>query len=246
MILGIDSATAEASVALADNGVILGEERGATDRCIPEGGKQPSQHAETLLPLIAKLFARHAVTVEQLAGISVSIGPGSFTGLRIGIATAKGLAYGSGVPVVGVSTLLANARRASGCGALIGSVLDARKGEVYCAIFRSESAGLSRLTEDALMSVDALIELCRTFSAEFNSAFALIGDGAQVHEEMFIDALKPARVFNPALLPTLAGEIARLGSEQIGRSSVRDCGALVPVYLRSTAAELKVKRALNG
>ena len=102
----------------------------------PTIGKLPSNHAEILLPLIQTLFETTGVTVQQLSGIAVSIGPGSFTGLRIGLATAKGLAYESGVPLVGVSTLHANAARVRRGDALIGSMLDARKSEVYVALFR--------------------------------------------------------------------------------------------------------------
>lgn len=246
-LLGIDSATPEASVALIEDGVILGEHgHEVPKRNNPKGGKQPSNHAEVILPLIDTLLARHATSIEHLAGIAVSIGPGSFTGLRIGIATAKGLAYESGIPLLGVSTLLANARRATAGDSLIGSLLDARKGEVYCALFRNRPGGLERLTADALMSVLGVIQLWKSHQQESGLAMQLIGDGARAYETQFLRAFGAAEILGTRLHSTLAAEVARLGAEELHRTNLRAVGTLAPQYLRSAGAALPEKPALTG
>lgn len=241
-ILGIDSAMQEASVALVEDGAILGEERhGNSKRESRESGKRPNNHAEILLPLIETLLAKNSTTLEQLAAIAVSIGPGSFTGLRIGLATAKGLAYGSGRRLVGVSTLLANARRIARGKALVGSVLDARKGEVYCALFRSMHGDLMRMTSDALMPVDTLIQLWKSHEPASGEPFILIGEGAKVYERRFLDGLR-VEIVSGSCLSSVASEVAKLGLEEAAHAGTREGVALAPVYLRPAAAEMERKR----
>ena len=147
-IVGIDTSSATASVALLEDGQIIAE------RCHPisiaghaaglAGFK--SNHAEILLPLVESVARQARVSLPEVSGIALSIGPGSFTGLRIGLSTVKGLAYGWGIPVVGVSTLLAQAARVGDFDGVICSFLDARKHEVYAALFRKSKHGLTRLT----------------------------------------------------------------------------------------------------
>ena len=160
-ILGIDTAIPTASVALIEDGALRAEETQdrAANYARRLSGKAPSNHAEVILPLIALLFEKAGISVSHLSGIAVSIGPGSFTGLRIGLATAKGLAYDSGLSLVGVSTLQANAARVKNFDAMVGAMLDARKGEVYFALFRRRQNKLMRLTSDAVMSIHSAVDL---------------------------------------------------------------------------------------
>jgi tRNA threonylcarbamoyladenosine biosynthesis protein TsaB len=242
-ILGIDSAIPEASVALFENGAVLADERHTT---LPYtgalgSGKMQSNHAEIILPLIETLFGKTHCTVQQLSGIAVSIGPGSFTGLRIGLATAKGLAYESGVPLVGVSTLHANAARVGGVDAVIGSMLDARKSEVYIALFRSTGGKLVRIMDDAVMPIDSAIGLLKSHA----DTLILIGDGARAHERRLVDSLGTAiRIVSGVRCHcSVAAEVARLGAAQL--TVERDGGgALAPTYLRLAAAEFKIKNLL--
>ena len=239
IVLGIDSATPEASVALVEDGVILAEER--QEGISPKAGKQPSNHAAVLLPLIERVLARNCTSFEQLAGISVSIGPGSFTGLRIGLATAEGLAYKSGMPLVGVSTLLANARRAARSEAFVGSVLDARKGEVYCALFRGGAREFSRLTDDALTNIDELISSWKQHMSGRRAPLFLIGDGATVHRKQLVNCLDVTHVVSDASVSSVAAEVAKIGLANLAQAGTSNIGALAPIYLRSSAAELKLK-----
>jgi tRNA threonylcarbamoyladenosine biosynthesis protein TsaB len=240
-ILGIDSAIPEASVALFENGAVLADERHTT---LPYtgalgSGKMPSNHAEIILPLIEKLFAKTHVIFQELSGIAVSIGPGSFTGLRIGLATAKGLAYESGVRLVGVSTLHANAARVGRVDAVIGSMLDARKSEVYLALFRSTGGKLVRITDDAVMPIDSAIGLLKSHA----DTLILVGDGARAHEGRLVDSLGAAvRIASGARChSSVAAEVARLAAGQLNSVGRDGGGALAPTYLRLAEAEFKRK-----
>src|SRR3970282_1974851 len=158
MILGIDTATATASVALVEEGRVIAEE---VRTALKQSGPHPSggrgNHAEILLPLIGMVLAKAGVLLPEISAFAVSIGPGSFTGLRIGLSTVKGLAYGWEVPVVGVPTLLAVAARVTGWDGLVCPLLDARKKEVYAALFRKEAETLERLAEDLVCSAEAVL-----------------------------------------------------------------------------------------
>jgi tRNA threonylcarbamoyladenosine biosynthesis protein TsaB len=130
-ILGIETSTRRGSVALLDeNGLVLALEH-----------DKPNAHAEALLPLVARLFAETGVAKSSLERVAVGTGPGSFTGLRIGIALGEGIALGIGVPLVGVCSLEALARAVEGTRACI-AVLDAGRGELFVAAYAADGAEL--------------------------------------------------------------------------------------------------------
>ena len=135
-------------------------------------------HAEFILPSIQSLLDKTHTALSVCPGIAVTVGPGSFTGLRIGLATVKGLAYECGIPVVGVSTLHAHAARVRNFTGLICPLLDARKSEVYVAFFRRGGEDLRRLTDDAVISVKGVIELLQNIWCGQSESALLIGDGA--------------------------------------------------------------------
>jgi tRNA threonylcarbamoyladenosine biosynthesis protein TsaB len=112
--LGLDTATSVASVAVMEDGELSAEETyPSPSHGLALCGSKRAHHAEVILPLIETVLSRRGLTAGELSGLAVSIGPGSFTGLRIGLSTVKGLAYGSAIRVVGVPTLLAHAARAT-------------------------------------------------------------------------------------------------------------------------------------
>jgi tRNA threonylcarbamoyladenosine biosynthesis protein TsaB len=230
-ILGIDTATSAASVALLENGAIIADEI----HLQPKAG-----HAEIILTLVEVVFAKARASLADIDGIAVSIGPGSFTGLRIGLSTVKGLAYGGRVPVVGVSTLLANAARVSAFDGVICSMLDARKKEVYASFFRRTSDSLTRLTEDALAPIHAIIDQAQTLAA--GGATLFIGEGVKVYGSVVVSTLGPqARFCNADGYPSLAAAVARIGKERLLHSEGDFLGSMVPVYLRLSEAEMKRK-----
>jgi tRNA threonylcarbamoyladenosine biosynthesis protein TsaB len=186
--------------------------------------------AETLLPAIAELLAEAGLRLADVDAFAISIGPGSFTGLRVGLATLKGLAFGSGRPAVAVPTLAALAEDAPpGEGAVV-AALDARRGEVYAAAFDPESgSALAWLPEGvyrAAALADALPPACR-----------VVGEGAAIAA----DALR-ARGAGVSLHPECAPRadaVGRIGQALLARGEGVDPASLVPRYLRRAEAEAR-------
>lgn len=239
-IVGIDTSSAKASVALLEDGQLIAERchPGSTagHAAGPAGFK--SNHAEILLPLIESVVRQAEISLPEVSGIALSIGPGSFTGLRIGLSTVKGLAYGWEVPVVGVSTLLAQAARVGEFDGAICALLDARKNEVYAALFRKRRQEITRLTEDFLDSIGTVIDQVRGAAGDLPCRF--IGDGARRYEKLLLDALGGrARLCAEDSVSSCAAAVARLGMERIRRSETDDLGQLAPLYLRPSEAEAK-------
>lgn len=240
-ILGIDTALPAASVALVDGAELLAEETREAPANSATTVNPPGNHAETLIPLIAGLLNKACLTVEQLSGVAVSIGPGSFTGLRIGLATAKGIAYDSGVPLVGISTLHANAARVNDYDGVIGALLDARKGEVYMALFRRDAPKTTRLMPDSVFSIKSAIDLLRQHCDGTGATPLLVGHGARIYERRLREALGSSLVIRGEHkgYPSVASQVALLGGERFTRSTGDDVGRLTPVYLRTSEAERK-------
>ena len=241
-ILGIDTASPTASVAIVEDGALVAEEihgRAGAHR----GNTSPvlkGNHAEVILPLIQSVLAKSKSRLNGLAGVAVSIGPGSFTGLRIGLATVKGLAYDWGLPVVGVSTLFANAALAKDFDGLICSMLDARKCEVYMALFQGDGRRPKRVTEDAITSLQGAIDLVQSCRSVDGSSMLLVGDGAKAYEKILIDALAhSALIVNGH--SSVAAEVAVLAEERFRRCACDDLGALAPIYLRPAEAQSRIR-----
>ena len=239
-IIGIDTATTAASVALVDNGLLISEKSNPS-RAPANNGDRPkakSNHAETILPLLESLLESTGISLQDINGLAFSIGPGSFTGLRIGLSTVKGLAYGSRLPVVGVSTLLAQAARVTHYDGLICPLLDARKNEVYAALFKKTGDAVYRLSEDGVASAAGIIEIIRPLA---NGAPCLmIGDGAVVYEQLLLQQLRSSAMFQTGDFSlSVAATVARLSEHRFRSDDVDNIGSLTPVYLRRSEAELK-------
>ena len=217
-LLAVETATERASLALWRDGAIAAE-------CRADAGRPT---AEVLIPLLDGLLARAGTTLAELDGFAVSVGPGSFTGLRIGIASVKGLAFGTGRPVAAVSTLAALARSAPGP-APVAALLDARRGELYAAGFEggAPAAWLPESVLDAKALAAALPGGCR-----------VVGEGLAV----CADALRAARGDALELVEApepLARHVAALGAEAWSRGEVSSAEDLVPRYVRRAEAEVK-------
>lgn len=162
-ILALDSSAIAATVALCEDGRLLAE------YTVNNG----NTHSETILPMVESVLAHFALTPSDIDLFAVSCGPGSFTGVRIGVATVKGLAFGRKAPCVGVSTLEALAENARVCRGLICPVMNARRSQVYTALFRSDGKTLTRLLPDSAMSLTELDGLLSVYGEEV----AFTGDG---------------------------------------------------------------------
>ncbi len=221
-ILGIDTSAIVCSVAL------ISDSNCVSSRTVSDG----LTHSETLLPLVKEVLGEGDLSLASLDAIAISHGPGSFTGLRIGISTVKGLAVSKSIPCIGVSTLEALAMNALDFeGSVVCPVMDARRGEFYNALFRVVEHKLVRICEDrAIFGLHIVEEL-----SAYDSVL-IVGDGA----EKFVQQ-------NPQFEASLAdssirfqsGEsVARLGLsvfEQV--KSSYSCTDLSPRYLRLPQAE---------
>lgn len=224
LVLGIDTATRVASVGVIRDGETLAEEsRQAT-----------SNHTETLLPLIASVLARIGMPLPKIEGIGISIGPGSFTGLRIALGTVKGFAYATGRKVVGVPTLDAFARTVCDWDGLVCPILDARKREVYAALFRRDKNGiLQKLLPDQALPPTALLDY-------ITEPCLFLGDGAENYSALIrerggsLAQILPFATHHPrgAVVATLAWERLRRGEHD-------ELHTLVPCYVRPPEAVLK-------
>lgn len=165
-ILAIDSSAVAASAALLEEGKLLGEFFIHTRLT----------HSQTLMPMVDDLLRCTQVPLREVGLFAVSAGPGSFTGIRIGIASIKGLAMEGNKPCVGVSTLEAMAENLRHLSGDICAVMDARCGQVYNAVFRSGSRTLTRLTPDRAISIESLAKELK----ESGRRICLVGDGADL------------------------------------------------------------------
>ena len=219
-ILAIDSSAAVASVALLHDTTVLGEyflDNGNT-------------HSETILPMTESLLSRLSLSVDDIDLFAVSIGPGSFTGLRIGVSTVKGLAFGRNTPCAGVSTLEALAYNLQGFSGILCPVMDARRGQVFTALFRSDGNKIERLLPDSAMDLSELDELL----ASYQEPIYLSGDAYKLAK----DALTIKTMdTSERLIPQSARSVALLAIQKQSEGSLCDAALLAPVYLRLSKAE---------
>ncbi|MFT5727980.1 MAG: tRNA threonylcarbamoyladenosine biosynthesis protein TsaB [Desulforhopalus sp.] len=230
VILAIDTATPATSLALTRGTSKDGEVLASL------GLSSNVTHSRRLLTSIEWLMAEVDLGWTDIDGIGVSLGPGSFTGLRIGMATAKGLAMASGLSLIGVSTLDSLAAKCV-TRRLICSVLDARKKEVYAGFYRVDSGGTpTRIGEIVALSPQDLV-------LQINEPVFLIGDGAVVYRDVFQELLgEDVELAAAHLNEPSATSLGMLSAEQFLAGALLDIDTAVPLYVRSSDAELNLKK----
>lgn len=216
MVLGIESSAISAGCALVEGGKIIAEQFLNTRHT----------HSETLLPMVSGLLKNAGAALSDVERIAVTSGPGSFTGLRIGIATVKGLCMGADKPCVGVSTLEAIAYNFIGVDGVICACMDARCKQVYNALFRSEGGKITRLCDDRAVSLESLSEEL----SRLEDRIILAGDGAEI-----TDAFTEGRYsLAPPMLRFQRGSGVCFAAEKLPDIKPE---ALMPTYLRLPQAE---------
>ena len=216
-ILALESSALAASAALCEDGRCVG-------LYLQNCGLTPS---ETLLPMAENLLKGCGVTIQDVDLIAVARGPGSFTGIRIGVAAAKGLSWGAEKPCCGVSTLESMAWQAARLsGRLLCCCMDARRGQVYNALFRGEGENLLRLSEDRAIALSDLLP-------ELTEVPVLLGDGAKLTAEALEKAGLPYELAPETLRLQSAWGVA-LAALHAPRES---WGEPEPNYLRLSQAE---------
>src|SRR5574337_97222 len=223
LVMGIETSTMQGGVALVSGQGVICEYT----------LNVKATYSERLLPLVDRALQDAGITMGHVEGLAVAVGPGSFTGLRIGLSTAKGLAVAGNQPLVGVSTLEAMAWTLPFCAYQICPILDARRGEIYCALFRHEGERLIRLTDDAAVAPDGLL-------SRIHEPTVFLGEGLAAYESLIQSQLKEL-----ALFPPLSGRggraaaVAELGRRRLLQGHQDDPARLAPQYLRPSEAELK-------
>lgn len=229
VILGIESSAPSASAAVIKDGKLLSEmflNVGLT-------------HSVTLLPLIRQAVEGAGITVDDIDAVAVTNGPGSFTGVRIGVSTAKGIAQPANKKCIPVSTLEVIAYPLSGCECIAVSVMDARCNQVYCAMFDCFDSAFKRITDDDAISLDSLCEKLQ----KINKKIVLIGDGADISYEYLKDKVAGISKASPLIKYQKASSTALLAEEKLNNNeNIKTAEELVPSYLRLSQAERELKK----
>ncbi len=220
-ILAVDTSALTLSVALAEDKKMIAQTTLNTGHT----------HSETLLPVLEKLMDFASWKVSDIDLFAVSEGPGSFTGVRIGVSFVKGLAFG-GKKCVGVSTLDALAYNLCGFCGIISPVMDARRGQFYNALFLSDGKTLTRLTEDRAISAE---ELEKDLEKYADKTVYLCGDGYEIARKM----LKNENIADTpeALVKHSAYSVAMVAKREYENDNFTDDSGLAPTYLRVPQAE---------
>lgn len=226
-ILGIETATLAGGVALMGDAGLIGEYRLHVE----------IRHSQRIMVAIDHLLTESGTALADLDAIAISVGPGSFTGLRVGLATAKGLALGADKPMILIPTLEAMAAPFPFSRMRIAPFLHARREEVYWSLFDLHEGLPRRLAPDAAGSPqEALDQIGESGEVLF------VGDGAVKHRDLILERRPAGSFFPPRALqfPSAAG-VAELGLLKYLKGEMTPSAEAVPVYLRASTAELKWK-----
>lgn len=226
LILGIESATAQVGVAVGGHDGVIASAHSSYDR----------RHAENLTPQVRFVCEQAGVELSEIGVVAVDIGPGLFTGLRVGIASAMAIAYGLGVPMIGVSSLDLGAFAVAHSSKLIVPCWDARRSEVFVAKYRSVPGGVKRISEPEVLTPDGLAaELVAT-----SEEVLLVGDGAERYRESF-DKIGQVDIGGPSLHHPSARSLVELAHPIAMREEFVQPNEITPMYLRLPDAKINWK-----
>ena len=228
LILAFESSARPASVALLRDGSLLSQ----YSQC------SSLTHSRTLLPMAEDMLKNAELTIGDVDLFAVAHGPGSFTGVRIGVSTVKGLAWAANKPCVGVSTLEAMAWHGLAAGGVVCPVMDARRGQVYNALFEIRNGKPVRLCGDRPIALEELAPQLR----ELESPAFLVGDGAAITAKYLETVGIPFRMAPENLRWQSAWGVAMAASEREPGTA----DSLLPVYLRLSQAERERQARLNN
>ncbi|NJD04255.1 MAG: tRNA (adenosine(37)-N6)-threonylcarbamoyltransferase complex dimerization subunit type 1 TsaB [Ruminiclostridium sp.] len=228
-ILAVDTSSAVAAVAIMNERELLGE-------FILNHKKT---HSQKLIPMIDVIMKNLELSPEDIDVYAASSGPGSFTGLRIGITTIKAMAFAAKKPVVSVPALDALAYNVPNTGALVCPMMDARNNQVYTALYKFEKGMQVNISEYMGVPVQELVQIIRGK----NSDVLIIGDGVLIHKEYLKSELGPRCHFPPQyLLQQRASSVAQLALNKAAEGKLENCFDMVPFYLRKSQAERELEK----
>lgn len=233
IVLAVDTSAKPVSCAIAQDDRILGSffaNNGLT-------------HSQTLMPIIEHLLSITGLTIDQIDAVAVNAGPGSFTGVRIGVSAVKGIAFTNDLPCISVSTLESMAQQVAVLpGTLICGAMDARCQQVYTALFVKNEAGeIERLTSDAAMSLTEL----QTLLLELNKPIILVGDGSELAYKTLKESVSQISLAPPAVRYQNACGTALIAVKKIANDETISAEELLPEYLRLPQAERELNSRLS-
>lgn len=241
-ILALDSSGLVASVAILDENAVIAEYT----------INYKKTHSQTLLPMVDEIVRMTQQPLEGIDAIAVAAGPGSFTGLRIGSATAKGLGLALDKPLVSVPTLEGLAYQYYGSDRLICPMMDARRKQVYTGIYTWEDGEFQILLPQTACPVDQVLADCIRLAADCSKSIVFLGDGVPVYENMIRATMEEGEtrfsLAPPHMNRQRAGAVGLRGLELIQAGHQETAARHAPVYLRKPQAEreLEKKRKLSG
>lgn len=231
-ILSLDSSTESATCAILDDERLLGE--------ITFNYKK--QHSVILMSMIDSLLTSLSLNINDLDGFVVSKGPGSFTGLRIGISTIKGLSQGTKKPFIGVSSLDALAFNMAYTSGIICPILDALRNNVYTALYKFTDGNLEIISDYMVISIDELIKLLNSK----NMPVCFIGDAVPKFKEKLSTSIASSSYAPVHLNLVKASSLGELGLTLLKENKQDDLYSFSPVYIRKSQAEREYENKLNG
>jgi len=223
-VLGIDTSTSCGAVGLIDDGEVI------SDYLL----NVPVTHSERLLGAVEFVLREARCPIENIDGWAIALGPGSFTGLRIGVSTVKGLALATGKPVAGVSILDVLASQIAPTPHLICPILDARKKEIYTAFYRYEGeSSLKRQSDYQAIRPENLVK-------KITEPTIFLGNGVTTYRDFLLNSLTSSAIFPPAPLHVPHGSmVATLGFALLKKGEHLNLSTFSPLYIRPSEAEMK-------
>lgn len=229
-LLAIETSTMVGGVAILNDDILVAESR----------INVKAAHSERIVSEIDHVLAQSGLKVDDINVFAISIGPGSFTGLRVGLSTVKGLVYAMGKKLVSIPSLEAFAWNIPFSRYLICPLLDARKKEVYAGIFKWTGNGFMRIMDEQPIKIDNLM-------SGLNETTIFLGEGAIIYKENIKKRLGSMAIFaQPQKMVPSPSNVAYLGMMKAKSGEFEDLIKLVPMYLRKSEAEIKRKNMLSA
>ena len=229
-ILSMECSATPASVAIIEDGKLLAS----------SFVNVKLTHSQTLMPMVENVLSASKLTIADIDGLAISNGPGSFTGVRIGISALKGIAAPKNLPCVAVSTLRAMAENYSGTDCIVCAVMDARCNQVYNALFEIENNQIKRLCEDRALLCDELAEEVKNISQNSEKCVIIVGDGAEIFYP-FVKECDNIKISAPLRRFQSAAGVGMVALENFNKGETIESSALLPFYLRLPQAERELK-----
>lgn len=230
-ILAVDTSATSASVAVAEENKIIGFFSINTTLT----------HSQTLIPMIEDVLKKTNIGFDEIEAVAVNAGPGSFTGVRIGVAAVKGIAFNHNLPCISISTLESMAYNFIGNDCIVCAVMDARCSQVYNALFRINKNGITRITDDRALSLhDLKLEL-----EKIQEKIILVGDGAQICSDFLNNELE--NVFLAPINNRIqnASSVACAAFKSIKHNEAITVSELQPTYLRLPQAQRELNKKMG-